>query len=170
MASKLTTRHSGDLVVLAIDSVTYSEPTEYSADFQSAVSPASSRQTVRISQQVQLPQRLRIGNPRYSRLGSQCVSRQGELKRGIANLSGSKAAQVARVTDGRAGLAFRLGGRERSTTDQTDSPKWWGGTFGVLCAHWPEFVSRWCARPARARGVGSRKPGQWSAPNAALGG
>src|ERR1017187_9204997 len=31
-------------------------------------------------------------------------------------------------------FCFRLGSRERSTTDQTDSPKWWGGTFGVLCA------------------------------------
>src|ERR1035438_8859789 len=31
-------------------------------------------------------------------------------------------------------FCLRLGSRERSTTDQTDSPKWWGGTFGVLCA------------------------------------
>jgi hypothetical protein len=39
-----------------------------SADFQSAVSPASSRQNVRIARAPGDPRRLRIGNPRYSRL------------------------------------------------------------------------------------------------------
>src|ERR1035441_3076206 len=74
------------------------------------------------------------------------------LARVVAQTSESMRVKLRRVKEGhceferlkgRSGCAcerwhgwfcFRLGSRERSTTDQTDSPKWWGGTFGVLCA------------------------------------
>ena len=52
----------------------------------------------------------------HKETGSQRVSTQGELKRGIANLSGLKVAQAARITDGMAG--FALGWDRRSVQPQ----------------------------------------------------